>query len=92
MILRKVCSMHLLTQRLLAVLYLPSGLSIYSCCGCAWQMSADSETEAKAECAFDSHRCERFPIVSDSLQPGGKLRHCSYEESSESRVGVESPL
>jgi hypothetical protein len=32
-------------------------------------MSVDSENETKAEIAFDTHRCEHFPIISDLLQP-----------------------
>ena len=64
-----VYSMQLPDQRRFCSLYLPSGLSVHSCCGCAWQMSDDSENEAKAEIAFEMHRCEHFPINSDLHRP-----------------------
>ena len=65
--------MYLSDQRRISSLYFPSGLSVYSCCGCAWQMRIDSEDETKAEIAFGSHHCENFPITSGLLQPLRKL-------------------
>ena len=64
-----VFSMQFPDERGLSSLYLPSGLTVHSCCGCAWQMSVDSGDETKVETAFDAHRCEHFPILSDLLQP-----------------------
>ena len=56
-------SMRLSDDRRISSLYLPSGLSVHSCCGCAWQMNADNDSETKAEIAFNKHRCEHFPII-----------------------------
>src|SRR5271166_198591 len=57
-------AMYFPAQRLLCPIALPRGLTVYSCCGCAWFLSVESDDPAGPE-AFETHRCEDFPIVSD---------------------------
>ncbi len=56
--------MHFPAQRLLCPIALSCGLTVYSCCGCGWFVSVPSDDPAGVQ-AFESHRCEDFPIVSD---------------------------
>lgn len=65
--------MRLPNDRCLSSLYLQSGLSIHSCCGCAWQMRIDSDRDAKAEIAFDKHLCSHFPVMGNVPRRPRKL-------------------
>jgi len=72
--------MHFTDQRALCSLFLPSGLTVYSCCGCAWQMNVDTGREKKGEAAFQAHHCQKFPRTRD-LRRATKLDTLPYRSS-----------
>jgi hypothetical protein len=55
--------MYFPDQRLLCPIVLPCGITIYNCCGCAWQASFATGEDVQAEAAFDIHRCQDFPLI-----------------------------
>jgi hypothetical protein len=69
--------MHFIHHRALCSLYLPSGLTVYSCCGCRWQMDIHPGREQKGEAAFNAHCCEDTPKTRHLLQPAKKVEAAS---------------
>jgi hypothetical protein len=73
----RAAPMHFIHHRALCSLYLPSGLAVYSCCGCHWQMEIHPGREKKGQAAFDAHCCEDAPKARHLLRPAKNVEAVS---------------
>lgn len=59
--------MYIPEKRFICPTRMPSGITVYSCCGCAWYVDVPADDPSGPE-AFDAQRCEDFRIFSDLLR------------------------